>query len=393
MTRLATRVVWTVLLLSGAGWAQSAFKLKLPATISNIHELGVEQVKFLRMNKMSLGARAALNRESALLPLIASVPHWSGSFVYQGTLYPYTMVGTAPQTGAFTYVPTQMIPISMFFDGYADRFGNPVTIDVTPALPFVNASPNFHNAPYDSGNVQFGDAVQRAEFFHVLAPGWHTVLGQPHPLTPVNVEVPVGLGQVFQTPDGTLLALVDVNFFISQLNTIVQLEPLKATSFSFALTNNIFLTDPASPGSIILGFHTAFNVGPLAGNTVQTFAWATYISDPQIFDDGNTEDVLALSHEISEWMNDPFVNNLVPPWLVPGGGGACQNDLETGDAVENLPNSAFPVFLHGFLFHPQNEALLQWFERKVPSDAIDGAYSFPNRGLLTSPSSACPAAH
>jgi hypothetical protein len=45
--------------------------------------------------------------------------------------------------------------------------------------------------------------------------------------------------------------------------------------------------------------------------------------------------------------------------------------------------------IDGFVYHPQNEALLQWFQRKKPSDALDGAYSFPDETLLTSPAQSC----
>ncbi|HUC77450.1 MAG TPA: hypothetical protein VMS04_19275, partial [Vicinamibacterales bacterium] len=51
-----------------------------------------------------------------------------------------------------------------------------------------------------------------------------------------------------------------------------------------------------------------------------------------------------------------------------------------------LPNSTFPMTMNGFTYHPQNEALLQWFQFQMPSDALDGAYSYPNQTLLTQPS-------
>jgi len=38
-------------------------------------------------------------------------------------------------------------------------------------------------------------------------------------------------------------------------------------------------------------------------------------------------DVTALSHEIVEIYNDPFVNDITPWWISPNGN--CQNDLET----------------------------------------------------------------
>jgi hypothetical protein len=34
-------------------------------------------------------------------------------------------------------------------------------------------------------------------------------------------------------------------------------------------------------------------------------------------------------------------------------------------------------------YHPQNEAMLQWFEFEAPSSAISGAYSYPNINTLT----------
>jgi hypothetical protein len=52
-----------------------------------------------------------------------------------------------------------------------------------------------------------------------------------------------------------------------------------------------------------------------------------------------------------------------------------------------LPHSTFPVVMpNGFTYHPQNEALLQWFEFQSPSDALDGAYSYPDTTILTHPS-------
>jgi len=97
------------------------------------------------------------------------------------------------------------------------------------------------------------------------------------------------------------------------------------------------------------------------------------------------QDITALSHEIAETYNDPFVvsdgvHNLTPFWLSPNG--ECQNVLETGDVIEGLPGATFPVLLNGFLYHPQNEAIAQWFKFESPSSALGGAYSYPNVALL-----------
>lgn len=93
-------------------------------------------------------------------------------------------------------------------------------------------------------------------------------------------------------------------------------------------------------------------------------------------------DVTALSHEMAEIFFDPFIGNQTPIWLAPNGN--CQNNLEVGDVIENLPNGVYSVALHGFTYHPQNVALLQWFAEDIPSNAINGMYSYPNP-VLTSP--------
>jgi len=109
-------------------------------------------------------------------------------------------------------------------------------------------------------------------------------------------------------------------------------------------------------------------------------AWIT----PGTFRDATFADISALSHEMAETFNDPFVNNAVPWWLSPNGN--CQNNLETGDVVEGLPNAQFPIVLNGSTWHPQNEAILQWFAGVTPSSAISHAYSYPDTNVLTSAS-------
>jgi len=305
------------------------------------------------------------------------------------------MVGRDPTKGDTTSVDTSLISISFFFDEFVDQNGNNIVIDSAPIVSLVKNSPNFENASYGTGFTQFSDAVQRAEFFKVARDDWHTLIEEPRTLTPVQIEVPVGQSLLFQSSaTGAIFALIQFDFFVSQLNTIVQLEPARVTELEIALTRNgLFFTgtDPFAPGACcIIGFHTAFETA-VQGNThfVQTFATASWL-DGGIFQDPSIADVNPLSHEISEWFDDPFVNNVVPPWQNPDSSGTCGgNTLETGDPLEVLNNDSFPVTIDGFLFHPQTEALLQWFERKSPSDAFQHAYSYPDTTQLTTPSVAC----
>jgi hypothetical protein len=67
----------------------------------------------------------------------------------------------------------------------------------------------------------------------------------------------------------------------------------------------------------------------------------------------------------------------------------CRGDHSGGDCergvVENLPDAVDPVPLNGYTYHPQNMALPQWFDTGQPSDALGGAFSYPDESVLTSP--------
>jgi hypothetical protein len=58
--------------------------------------------------------------------------------------------------------------------------------------------------------------------------------------------------------------------------------------------------------------------------------------------------------------------------------------LRSENAIEGLPDATTPIVTNGRTYHPQNEALLQWFAFQSPSNALAGAYSYPNQNVLTS---------
>jgi hypothetical protein len=340
--------------------------------------------RFVTDVKTSIRAQLAIRQGK-----ISSVPVFLSSFTYQDVAFPFAMVGGAPRQGGTTEVKTQLIPLSMYFDGYADANGEPIVLDVNTVLPQTLNSPNFRNAPYDTEFTQFADAVQRAQFSQNMQPDWHTMLAAPQLLRPIIIVVPRGLATVYRIPSGRIFAIVDTDFFVSQLNTIVQAQNLDVQALPIALTTDVLL---ARGGKIqnccVLGFHTAFDTGQSGDSVVvQTFIWASWIDDG-IFG-GTLADVTPLSHEISEWMNNPFNANVVPGWAFPNGSGGCQNNLETGDPIALFANSGFPVTIDGFTYHPQSQALLPWFQRSARSDAARGAFSFPDGSLLRGPSEPC----
>jgi len=148
--------------------------------------------------------------------------------------------------------------------------------------------------------------------------------------------------------------------------------------------------DPAN--CCVIGFHGTRGGGGSShsnGNAVvQTFAWASWVQ-PGLYarPNGGTawalQDIHAISHEIAEWANDPFVNNTVEPWLTPTAPQyGCTNLMETGDPVVGIgfamgtntfqqgPNPNGTQSADGY-YHPEDEVFLPWFMRSAPNTVAE----------------------
>lgn len=320
----------------------------------------------------------------------------------------WNIVGNPPQMHGTTTINAPIVPVSLDLrnaDG-TPRFvnGQRLFYDVTPFVqPTVN-SPVFQNSTYSSSPVptQFTDAVQRAEFGDQAKSDWHTLLA-PSVKTTRVMTLLRGTYQFALNADGSccLFVLVDRNTFINKLFPTTATDtttPVGAAENAGEITTkdmstflfpNTFLF--SGSGCCTLGFHTYdFEPGDDSNGNVEkryVLNYSSWIS-PGLFGDAFV-DVTANSHEIAESFNDPFVasdgiHNVTPWWLSPNGN--CQNNLEDGDVIEGLPDATFPVVINGVLYHPQNEALLPWFESQVPSSALHGAYSYPDENVLKAPS-------
>jgi hypothetical protein len=93
-------------------------------------------------------------------------------------------------------------------------------------------------------------------------------------------------------------------------------------------------------------------------------------------------DIHALSHEVSEWLDDPYVNNAVQPWLTPTAPQyGCTTALETGDPVVGVwfPYSGNTVgaedgYNYYGQYHPEDEVEAQWFGRGGVEPVLGSAY-------------------
>jgi hypothetical protein len=113
---------------------------------------------------------------------------------------------------------------------------------------------------------------------------------------------------------------------------------------------NVYLFFADTTQCCVLGYHTYFFAPGSDPEQRWVLNYSSWIS-PGLFGAAFT-DVTALSHEIAETYNDPFVvsdnvHNLTPFTLAPKGN--CSDVLETGDVIEGLPDATFPINLNGFL--------------------------------------------
>ncbi|MBI3824864.1 MAG: hypothetical protein HY294_02590 [Candidatus Rokubacteria bacterium] len=301
----------------------------------------------------------------------ANVPLWSGSFTFQGTTFPYTMVGTDPSAGSATSsVPVVIIPVKFSFaDGTTLSATDPVCDGTDSAVTLTQNSPVFQDVAFAPGGTyvgttQYVDAFQRANFWNAVStasPDYHVRLGPMTVAATQAVRISRLVGATLTGPCAKIGTVNITAFDIWAKQTIKALN-VPATSLPLFLSYNTFWTQG---GCCILGYHSATS-------NSQTYSVAAF-SDPGVFN-VPIQDIHALSHEIGEWMDDPLINNATPGWLA-GQASVCQKNLEVGDPVTGI---AFTVALNNFTYHPEDLVFLSWFARESPSSAVNGWYTFLN---------------
>jgi hypothetical protein len=359
-------------------------------------------------NKVSSGGN------SACVPGINGISNFCTTFSEPGldaagnpnNNWTTNFVGNPPQNGVTTTIGAPIIPVKVVLMG-AD--GNPeFTVDPEGDVQPVVNSPIYSATKYSSSSkpTQFTDAVQRAEFHSVEKTSWHTLLA-PSVKPEVTMTIPSGDWFVGLNADGSVaFTLVDAGTFNSLLfpasfpvdnSTLIGQEELNGTmttkNISTFLFDNVYLFENGDPNQCcVLGFHGP-DVEPGPNGTLNNFdmIYASWIT-PGLFL-GGAADITALSHEMSETYEDPFGGAYFPyayvPWWFSGPDPSftqCQPLMEDGDVVEVysvVRSDVTDVTINGMTYHPQTMALLQWFESNGTSDAIDGAFSYPDESILT----------
>jgi len=268
-------------------------------------------------------------------------------------------------------------------------FEQDVTFDPAFAVKNILRSPIYEEAQFLTESGQFTDVFQRATFWNKMdrQRHWHTTLARPKVTETIDILVTPGIGELIQLDSTTFLGTMNIDALDSQLHTIVQLLGIDPDETPLFVTQNAF-------ADVALGYHDAYAVAnDDDSETLQTLMFSSWL-DPNIVGD-LLGDISTLNHEVAEWYDDPFVNNIVPLWAFPPHNLDCGDNpfLEVGDPQGNGPDfdlfPTYPVTLNNFTYHLQGLVMLPWFAREVPSSAVNHWYSFPDPTQVVTPSVAC----
>jgi hypothetical protein len=250
--------------------------------------------------------------------------------------------------------------------------------------------------------VQLLDATMRSQF-NKVGTSYHLYL-KPQVRRAVTIDVPAAYGTTLMQPArGITYGIVDDTWFKPLVEGLIPQLHLNPTRLALFVTNDVLLYTehiPAPTHCCVFGSHGAVSTtisteGEDAHGdgrpSLQTFVWAAWLT-AGFFNPVTSwtkQDINGLSHEITEWADDPFDTNLVAPSLSPTAPQyGCNPYLETGDPTANIGFSIGTNTFHQNLYsdgkyHPQDEAFLPWFMRTAPNHVSQPAQSDPAAGRYT----------
>lgn len=321
--------------------------------------------------------------------------------------YSGAMVGQSPFGSGLTTtnIATPVIPVILTTNSTATAIHAGFVITTKPATTVFNPtaadssclgasnnvpvtlfdqSPIFQSAKFTFGNTALGttqyiDAFQRGNFWqNVAGSNYHTILNpQMYPAVRLNLpgDQALSLPGAFFGGCGPI-AIVNFTYLYNQIfPSLLAAEGVHSSQFPVFLFYNTVLSG-SSPSDLkdccILGFHAATTKS--AGAPVQTWSFIDFHT-AGAFGPG-VRDTSIASHEVGEWMDDPFGNNPTPAWGHTGQVGGCQGNLEVGDPLTGT-NVPTVKGANGFTYHLQELAFFSWFYG-APSIAANGWFSDNN---------------
>ena len=298
---------------------------------------------------------------------------WNGSFTdLTHVKRTFTMAGTNPsKTDVTTTFTVWVIPIkfvydashgNMTFDPSKHKLSNGRTvIQNVLKSPLFNAGIDFKQGPTDLGNTEYIDAFQRGTWWgkNVKKNNKYHVLLKPVVKPEQTINCTDASCQVdtfhFGTDPNITAGLADINYY----DTLIQgfMTKLGATPniVPLFIWYDIYLTEGTGLNNCCIGGYHGANGAQPGG---QTYNNAAYV-DVKTF----SQDVSAMSHELGEWTDDPFTDNIVK----------CPQDgniLEVGDPLEGTANyGGYPYKLNGFTYNLQSLVFMTYFGAPASTSA------------------------
>src|SRR5215469_14262020 len=302
-------------------------------------------------------------------PASSNLPQWNGSYTdLTKKTITFTQIGGDPATtNSTSTIQVLLIPIRFVitqgsttykFDPKRVRLANNKNRNVITAMlksPLftsrIDYSPQFgscgsSSSCVDLGRTQYEDAFQRGTWWgnNVGANTSYHVLFTTKVEPEQTIKLSCTSGCV-ANEFGVQAGLMNFGQFDAQLQTFMKnLSDVNAGVLPLFISYDVYLT---SGGCCIGGYHNS-NSGPPSG---QTYSYATYVDKAGAF----SQDVSAFTHELGEWMDDPFIgyNNV-----------NCNDNgwMEVGDPLEGGPNyGAYPYTERGFTWNLQSLVYMPYF--------------------------------
>jgi hypothetical protein len=309
---------------------------------------------------------------NAYMPPSANLPQWTFTFTYNGNTYNDVFVGTNPATtNTTTTIHWGIIPLKMVygssngnktFDPNTIYSGNQTATQMIANSIIFKSLVDYNQGGTDLGKTQYEDAYTRGNFWGDVKTNtsYHLLFANAVIAPDQTLNVPAGDGSVISNPwSGIPTGTADINWFDAQLQPIMaHFKQIQPNTLPIFLSYNVYLTEG---GCCIGGYHAANGIQPSG----QTYMWTATIS--QAANPVFSQDVGALSHEVGEWILDPFTDNNSPCGI-----------MENGDPLETEPNFGdFPYTVNGFTYHPQDLVFVDYFGAPA-SLAVNGWHTFQN---------------
>jgi hypothetical protein len=214
--------------------------------------------------------------------------YYTANYTSFGKANPFNIVGTDPSLGAATTtIPTVIVPVKVVYTSQ----GN-FTLDGTNTVPATVNSPIFLTADYttgetDVGVTQYGDAIQRSEFWNLpgfSAAGYHVLLGTPTIASTLTLSVNSTQGTAYGLQSGGVLGVVAANVLDGLINS--QIASFAPNVLPIFITDNVFeAPGPTISGCCTLGYHNSEGP-PIATAHTWIYGYLFTASDHRITADG-----------------------------------------------------------------------------------------------------------